>query len=200
MLYLKTTSERLKFPTDVYDQLKALQTDFAAKYAIAENPATRTKLTIQDKTTARNELEPAIRKAVAEYLAHNHLVTDTDRDGLGIPIRKTTHTPSPVAKTYPEFEIDTSVLRCLIINFHDQGSQSKAKPEGQHGAEIRWAIRDTPPTTLNDLTNSAFDTHTPFTLKFDENQRGQTVYLCLCWENTRGEKGNWSSIVSAKVP
>ncbi|MDR2292639.1 MAG: hypothetical protein LBE11_04100 [Prevotellaceae bacterium] len=129
------------------------------------------------------------------------MVTDEDRDGLGIPIYKTTRTPAPVATTYPDFDVDSSVIRRLTIHFYDSGSRkSKAKPAGQHGAEIRWAILDAPPVSIGDLIRSSFDTHTPFTFEFDENQRGLTVYFCLCWENTRGEKGPWSEIISAVVP
>jgi hypothetical protein len=43
-------------------------------------------------------------------------------------------------------------------------------------------------------------THTPFTLEFDENERGKTIYFCLCGENTRGEKGPWSEIQNAIIP
>jgi hypothetical protein len=31
-------------------------------------------------------------------------------------------------------------------------------------------------------------------------QRGKTVYFALRWENTRGEKGPWSEIMSAIIP
>ncbi|AHF94767.1 hypothetical protein OPIT5_26275 [Opitutaceae bacterium TAV5] len=55
-------------------------------------------------------------------------------------------------------------------------------------------------TLLNDLTRSGFDTRSPFTLNFDENQRGKTVYFALRWENTRGDKGPWSPITHAVVP
>jgi hypothetical protein len=110
-------------------------------------------------------------------------------------------TPSPVAGTYPDFDIDSGTIRRLTLHFFDQGSKkSKAKPKGQHGSEIKWAILSAPPASLTDLTNSSFDTHTPFTLEFDESQRGQTVYFCLCWENTTGQKGPWSEIQSAIIP
>jgi hypothetical protein len=58
-----------------------------------------------------------VRQAVKEYLTYNHEVTDTDRDGLGIPIHKTTHTPAPVATEASEADIDTSVIGRLIIAF-----------------------------------------------------------------------------------
>ncbi|MDR0582023.1 MAG: hypothetical protein LBG31_03565, partial [Prevotellaceae bacterium] len=89
----------------------------------------------------------------------------------------------------------------LTIHFYDQGSKkSKAKPKGQHCAEIKWGILPAPPASVNDLAHSDVDTHTPFTLEFDESQRGSTVYFCLRWENTTGQKGPWSEIMSAIIP
>ncbi|MDR1484044.1 MAG: hypothetical protein LBT09_04385 [Planctomycetaceae bacterium] len=201
MSYLMQIQGQIQFPPNTYQELSVLHTDFVNKLQIAEAESTRTKLTIEAKTEARELLESSLRAAIREYLTYNHLLTDVDRDGLGLPIHKTTHTPSPVATTYPDYEIDTSVIRRLTIHFKDQGStKSKAKPPGQHGAEIRWAISDTPIVNVSDLKNSSFDTKTPFTLEFEGEDRGKTVYFCLCWENTRGEKGPWSEIISAIIP
>jgi hypothetical protein len=61
-------------------------------------------------------------------------------------------------------------------------------------------MRDTPPDSLKDLVNSSFDTHTSFTFEFRGDERGKTVYFCLRWENTRGQKGPWSKIVNAIIP
>jgi hypothetical protein len=153
------------------------------------------------KTEARKIAESKIRTALKSYVTYNPAVTDEDRRSMDLPIHKTTRTPAPVATTYPDFDVDSGTIRRLTIHFYDQGGKhSKAKPAGQHGAEIRWAMLDSPPTKIDDLLRSAFDTHTPFTLEFDEDQRGKTVYFCLCWENTRGEKGPWSEIISAIVP
>ena len=48
--------------------------------------------------------------------------------------------------------------------------------------------------------HSEFDTASPFTLNFQGHERGKTVYFCLRWENTVGEKGPWGEIYSAIVP
>jgi hypothetical protein len=199
--YLFPSLTRLNFPHDVYQNLTEQRDDFTIKLEAAEDPSTRTPLTVAAKNASRKTLEESVRQAVKEYLINNHLLTEEDFKGLGLPIHKTTRTPSPVATTYPEFFIDSSVIRRVTIHFFDQGkAKSKAKPAGQHGAEIRWAILDMPPASVADLIHSSFDTHTPFTLEFDENQRGKTVYFCLCWENTRGEKGPWSEIGNAIIP
>jgi hypothetical protein len=133
-------------------------------------------------------------------LEHNPRVSVEDLKAMGIAIPDPTNTPAPVATTYPVYTTDSSVIRFLKLHFHDQNSLHKGKPRGQHGAEIRWAILASPPVNVNDLTRSAFDTSSPFTLEFDEADRGKTVHFCMRWENTRGEKGPWGEIVSAIIP
>jgi hypothetical protein len=198
--YAGTHSTTWNIPEKGMTAIVALQADFENKYAIAETPETRTSVAILAKTEARRTLETSLRAFLKSYIMYNPDVTDADKRAMALPLHDTKPTPTPVPTTYPEAEADTSVIRRLTLHFHDNGSKSKAKPAGVHGAEIRWAILDTPPATINELTTSSFDTHTPFTLQFEENQRGKTVYFCLCWENTRGEKGAWGEIVSAIIP
>jgi hypothetical protein len=192
---------RFSIPTDKYQELVELSNDFSEKFELAENPATRTKKAVKDKDDARKPFEKAVRRFIQQYLTHNPAVTNGDREDLGLPIYKEGRTPSQVATTYPDFDIDSGTIRRLIIQFYDQGQKkSKAKPPGQHGVEIRWVISDTPVVDIADLIHSAFDTRSPFTLEFEGHERGKTVYFCLCWENTRGEKGPWSEIQSAIIP
>jgi hypothetical protein len=192
---------KFKVPQEEYDGLDGERNTYAQKLEVANADATRTPMSIQGKNDAREALEKHLRRVVGEYLIRNHLLTHEDFKMLGLPIHKTTRTPAPVAESYPDFDIDSSMIRCLIIHFFDRsGEHKRAKPPGQHGAEIRWAISDTPVVNLKELTNSSFDTRTPFTLEFEGDERGKMVYFCLRWENTRGEKGHWSPIQSAIVP
>jgi hypothetical protein len=41
---------------------------------------------------------------------------------------------------------------------------------------------------------------TQHTLKFDETDRGKTVYIALQWQNERGITGQWSDIKSTVIP
>jgi hypothetical protein len=192
---------RIGFPTSEYQLLSTQRDDFATKLALSEEPATRTKVTIANKNVARRLLEKTIRLDIKEFLNFNRALTDGDREALGLPVYKTTRTPASIAERHPDFDVYTGEIRRLDIHFFDQEKDhTKAKPEGQHGAEIRWAICETPPEIIDDLVHSAFDTRTPFTLDFDENQRGKTVYFALRWENTRGLKGPWSPIIPAIIP
>jgi hypothetical protein len=187
-------------PQDKFDALKLLYITFAANYKKASEPETRTPSAIVGKTDSRKAFEKAQRILIKTYITYNPDVTNADRVCLGLPIHKNTRTPVKIPTKYPAFFVDTSVLRLIKIHFYDDETLRKAKPEGVRGAEIRWAILDEPPIKENDLTQSVFDTHTPHTLVFNENHRGKTIYLCLCWENTRGQKGPWSDIQAAIIP
>lgn len=192
---------RLNFPNDRYQKLTVERDDFTLKLETAEEPLTRTPVAVEAKHRSRKILESDVREVVKAYLMYNPLMTDEDRKAMGLPIHKTTRTHSPIATSYPDFDIDSSVIRRLSIFFYDQGQKtSKAKPAGQHAVGIKWAILPSPPASLQELTGSAMDTRTPFTLNFDESERGKTVYICLCWVNTREEEGPWSEIMSAIVP
>jgi hypothetical protein len=120
---------------------------------------------------------------------------------MGLPQRNENKpTPAPVPTTVPVTEIVLPAPATVEIHFHDEGKTNVAKPKGVHGAEICWAIRDTPPEHWKELTNSSFDTHTPLRLEFDIEERGRTLYFAIRWENTRGEKGLWSEIQTAVIP
>jgi hypothetical protein len=182
------------------NDLMPKKTDWDMAWAAYENPTTRNPTLTFTKTEKRKVYEKSLRILVKNLQSNVH-VTPDDLRGMGIVVPSSSRTPAPVATTYPDYDIDSGTIRRLILNFYDQGQKkSKAKPPGQHCAEILWALRNTPPTSLKELSNSAVDTHTPFTLEFDENERGETVYFALRWENTRGEKGPWSEIMSAIIP
>jgi hypothetical protein len=198
--YIEKNRERFNFPGDVWDALNALLEVWKEKYAVAVTPATRTSAAVLEKDEARTALEREVRRDVKEFLTYSRFVTDADRENMGLPVHKTTHTPAPKPTTVPEFRVDTSIIRRLTIHFQAAGSKTKAKPAGVHGAEVKWAILASPPTTVDDIIHSSFDTNSPLTLEFGEPERGKSVYLCLRWENTRGDKGPCSKIAMAIVP
>ncbi|MDR1222738.1 MAG: hypothetical protein LBL07_07675 [Tannerella sp.] len=180
-------------------QVLVAKSAWVAAWTVYQDPAQRTPTITFSKNKARKTYEKLLRVLV-QVLESNPRVTDDNRRAMGIVIRDTTRTPVKPPKSYPEFSVDSSIIRCLLILFWDLGSKSKAKPHGVHGAEIRWAILDHPPVSVEELIHSNFDTRSPFELMFDESDRGKTVYFCLRWENTRGEKGPWSEIVMAIIP
>jgi hypothetical protein len=142
-----------------------------------------------------------VREFVNAFLRFNENVTDEDRVNLGITVPDTTPTSPHDPETMPVVtRIDSSIIMRIILHDKDSMSGRRAKPYGIHGVEIRWAILDAPPVTTADLIHSEFSTRTPHTFICEENQRGKTVWFCLRWENSRGQKGPWSELYSAIIP
>jgi hypothetical protein len=182
-------------------QLTPAKNAWDAAWVAWQDPAQRTPLITFTKNTRRKEYEKLLRVLVLN-LQCNTQVTDDQRRAAGVVIRDRKPTPVKTPTEYPLFRIDSSIIRQLIIYFWALilGGRSRAKPHGVHGAEIRWAILEVAPASVDELLHSSFDTRSPFTLTFDERDRGKTAYFCLRWENTRGEKGPWSEIVMAVIP
>jgi hypothetical protein len=198
--YLNNNAQRFNIPPEVIPALMFVLATWQEKFALAEHVDTRTKTTVTGKDIARKALETKVREIVREYLTANHLVTDEDRTSMGLPIHKTSRTPAPVQTDAPESNTVLNTIRCVEIHFRKMGSKSNAKPAHVYGAELKYVIAATKPVDVSDLTNSIIDTASPVNLTFKEEERGKTVYYCLCWVNTRGEKGPYSSIESAIIP
>ena len=198
--YVLTNKVRFNIPDDSWDSLGQMKSVWEAKYVITGKPETRTTPAVQAKNEAKKNYVSELRKFIKGFLQYNPAVTDEDRASMGLPIHSTSRKPVPTPTTHPEFDVDTSMMRRLNIRFRDAGKNTSAKPFGVHGAEIRWAILNAPPSTVDELVNVAFDTRTPFMLEFADNERGKTVYFCLRWENTRSVKGPWGAFGSAVIP
>jgi hypothetical protein len=164
------------------------------------NPATRNPAVTFAKTQQRKTYEKPLRILVKNLQSNLH-VTPEELQAMGIVIPSPGKRPSPIASDSPDAEVDTSVIGRISIHFFRRGgTHRKGKPDGQRGAEIRWVISETPLTRWEELIHSEFDTNSPFTLAFENDWRGKTVYFALRWENTRGEKGPWSPITYAIIP
>ena len=139
---------RIEFPADEHAVLTALLNTFRTKLGIAEAPATRTDVTIQEKKDAQKALEKELRQAVREYLTFNHRVTNADRESRGLPIHKNTRDDAPVAKTFPWVKVVVNLIRHLQFDFGGEET-SKAKPEGQHGMEMAGRIGGEKPANVH---------------------------------------------------
>jgi hypothetical protein len=184
-----------------YNEVNDLQTAdaaFAALHAQADSP-TKNSVIVAEKDAARKVLKAKIRDLVG-FRLKNPIITDAQRIAMGLHVHDTTPTNIPVPTTRPEIDIDVLDFRRLKILFHDMGSSSKAKPYGVNGAVIAYAILDVPPVNSDTLTHTVLATRTPHVLEFTEEERGKPVYVAICWQNEKGQRGPWSEIESAIVP
>jgi hypothetical protein len=183
--------------------VKALQDEYAA-YCTVDDSASGPDAT-KSWRIRRKEANKAfiknIRRFVNKFMNNNDKIGPAERAEAGLNPHTGGgggHNPKPT--TMVEAKVDSSIIRRITIRFKDAVSTSRAKPKGVHGAEIRWAILDHFPLSVNELIHSEFDTSSPYTLIFDDTDRGKTLYFCLRWENTVNEKGPWSEIYSAIIP
>jgi hypothetical protein len=199
MAYLNANMSRLGITSVKIAPLQTLVNQFQMAQAKAELPnAGKT-----DRLVRRERAEEASKGArsfVNANLRYNELVTDEDRMQFGLTIPDKELTPEGEINTMPVIDlIDTTIIRRVGMGFKDMHGKSRAKPRNVHGAEIRWAILDAAPLSVDELIHSEFSTRSHHTITFDESLRGKTIRFCLRWENNRGQKGPWSEIYSAII-
>jgi hypothetical protein len=187
-----------EIPSADAQELHTLTTSFATLQKQADSPA-RTSVIVAQKNAARKALVEKIR-ALVNFRLKNPIITDAQRIAMGLNVRDNKPTSIPVPTTRPELDIDVVDFRRLKVLFHDMGGDNKAKPYGTNGAVIVFAVLDAPPADVNTLSRSVLATRTPHILEFAEEERGKTVYIAICWQNEKGQRGPWSEIENAIVP
>lgn len=182
--------------TGLQAPLAAYETAFAA----AQNP-NRGRVDVLNKNESRDALKKELRIYVKAYLISNPAVTDEDKAAMGLPIHKKGRTPYQIPDTFPVLEVDTGTPRRHKVFYKDQGATRRGKPSHVSGIEIRRAILDHYPASVDELIHSDFDTKSPFVTDYGEADRGKRVYYCGRWEiPSEGGKGPFGEIVEAIIP
>jgi hypothetical protein len=185
-----------------YDEVfTPLYNEFMNSYNAWEDPAMRTRLIVFSVMKAEERLKKEYRR-LFNLLKGNISVNNTDLIAMGLPERRTGgRTPSRVMETAPGLRIICRDGNRVQLEYYDvESPYSRAKPKGQHGAEVRWCFSDTPVNDTEALIHTVVGTASPIVLEFNGTNRGRTFYLAIRWENKRGLKGPWSNIIQAVVP
>ncbi len=143
--------------------------------------------------------DSAVRTVVNKF-AKDKTVADPNRAAAGTTVPDTTPTPVGPPTTAPSGRVETTNVREHTIHFADPSTpRSKAKPPGVRGCQIWVKIGTTPPASASELHYLATDTRTPYVAQFEPADAGKNAYYWLRWENTKGETGPWSAMVSATI-
>jgi hypothetical protein len=187
-------------PADDFTALKASQTDWNTAFAKASNKQNRTRADVQSKDDARDSFDKVIRQFIAQWLANNPKVLNSDRERMGLNIKQGTRKPVPIPVSCPVGTVDFSVRLQHTINYGDEATpRSKAKPAGVHGCEVWAKIDGSAPQDASELGYLGTSTSSPFSATFEGKNAAKNVYYWLRWVNTRGEVGPWSRSFSAMV-
>jgi hypothetical protein len=177
--------------------LTAIEAFLTARDAYLEDDSSKNRLA---KDKARDAAKDAMKDFANTSIRYNKLMTAEQKWEYGI------HTPrhgGPVSvpTTIPYLIIDRGTIRRIIIYYKDVNSKRRGKPRHVYGIEIRWAILDHVPESIEELVNVCIDTKPPLTLEFPEYDRGKRVYFCGSWRIAReGEAGPASAIEEAIIP
>jgi hypothetical protein len=155
-------------PQQAFDDLMPLQAEWETRYAAAKNPNDRTHAQGTAKNDARKTTyESALHTFIGAYPTCYPKFSDDTREAPGLPpVHRNGRTPTQVPHRYPFFRIDSPVIRRPGIHFYDNANEKRHKPEGVHGAEIRWDFSDVPVVEPGKLLRSGFDTASPCTVDF----------------------------------
>jgi hypothetical protein len=199
---LVANAERWGIPQNTLTGLNALHTTFKEKYALAENPATRTKIAVQAKNDAKKAFIANIRRVYRSFVLYNENVTNDDRDLLQVPIHDTTATPATAPTTAPAGTINTAVHLRHTIKVVDTAELSKrgGLPAGVHGFETWRKTGGEIPVNNNDFAYLNFSSTSTLTVDYPLEDAGKTVWYRFRWATNTNQHGPWSEIVSAIIP
>lgn len=186
-------------PTKTVD-LDSKQSNWNMAFSKASNKQNRTAADVQAKRDALDDYKKEIRSFVAEFLANNSRVSDSDRTLMGLTVKSGTRTPAPVPATSPLGTVDFSVRLQHTLHLSDQATpQSKAKPAGMHGCEVWVKLGGEAPKDASELSYLGIATSFSYTTTYEGKQANTMAYYWLRWVNTRGERGPWSTTVSSII-
>ncbi|MDR0348887.1 MAG: hypothetical protein LBH90_05260 [Tannerella sp.] len=193
--------ERVGFPKEVYDELLELSNTFEEKFELSDAPETRTRATVQMRNDARKALEPELRKYIAEYLTHNHLLTDADRNNLRLPVHDMKPTPAPIPTDMPAGEVVTTTHQQHRIRVKSGTLTGKVKPLKVYGYEVWRKVGGEPPADDSEYTYFCLSTRSMTVIDYPMTDVGKMVYYRFRWVNTRNQPGPWSEgYISAVIP
>jgi hypothetical protein len=184
----------------IHDEFLTALTTYNPVYEAWEKPATRSPLQTHLLQETEAALKPSYRHLFA-FLRGNLFVSDNDLEAMAMPRRRagSGHARVPVPATVPDLRFEHPSEGVVEVHFRDETTLHKARPRGVHGIELLWGLLDHEPATRDELPRSAFDTRTPYRFSFDLEDIGKHLYIYARWENTRGEKGPWSTLYRALI-
>jgi hypothetical protein len=196
---VEKNAELFGAPAAEVTAVKGLFADYDAKLAAAKS-GNRGKVDVAEKQAAKEALMHKARLVNKLYIAWNPKVSDALREEAGVTVHDGVRTSIPVPKTRPEFNLKVLDIMRIEIEVRDQGSESHAVPYGYNGAVFRYETGDGPVKDYAVLTKSALLTHSPWTLTLPPETEGKTLSGALMWQNSKGETGPWSEILSVIIP
>lgn len=179
--------------------LATANTAFQTALSTATNPATRTKVTVAAKNTAKANLVALVRQ-YAQIVQGYPPVTDAQLESLGLTVRSTGRTPVPPPTTFPLVSFISTMSTVATLAIADELTpNARKRPFGTIGAEIWVKLGTAPPVALSECTFLGLATRFPARFTLEPAAVGKTAYVWARWVNRKSQPGPLSSIASAVI-
>jgi hypothetical protein len=180
--------------------IAASQAAWAAAYALAVNPSTRTPTTVAAKGTAKINLL-AIDRPYAQTIANNAGVTSGNKIALGLNPKTSTPAQITAPTTAPVLSLVSAPPLQHIVRYRDETASPtvKSKPYGVVQIQIFATASATVITDPNALLYKGVSTKSPFLVSWDSADKGKQAYYAARWITRKGLTGPFSTIVNFTV-
>ena len=180
--------------------VQAAADQYAASYLAAVDPDTRSRRTIQTKDTHREALRETVAPVVAQIQAQP-AVTDTQRQSLGLRVRKPTNTPAALPTSAPTVTAFLTGPNTVRVQVRDPLSpDSRAKPAGAKEVAVLAYLGATPPSDVMQWPTSTISGRTDIDLYWPGMVGETTVWISCYWVGSRRQVGKYSVPVSVRLP
>lgn len=168
--------------------------DFLARVAVNEDPATRTKVTLEAQRVSKLALLARARQLCKVINAFPG-TTDPLRISFGLNPRDGSPTPAPVPATRPQLSVDP-FGNVRIVD--ETTPQRRGKPQGVFAAVVFSKVgqaTEPDPTTPDEARYAGLATRGKHTIPLPPSSNGKTLWVLAQWVNDRGEAGPVSAPV-----
>jgi hypothetical protein len=202
-----STPEWTHIPQAAWSLLADTCAAWTAAYGKTIGP--HTPVETEAKNDAKKEAKKVIRPFVNQYLRFPP-VTNEDRTAMGIPNKDTIPTDVPVPTAQPEADLTFPGIHMVELAKIRAVKGTAPDARSDHGVRIYYGLTGPAsdkhkfrltgePKTGADLPYSVFTRRKRERFDFD-GERGNTVYFCLRYENSKGEAGPYGPMLSAVIP
>lgn len=180
--------------------IAAEQAVWAAAYAAAINPPTRTPVSVAAKNTAKINLL-ALDRGYAVTISLNAGVSTSNKIALGVNPRTSVPTPITAPTTVPILTIDQALPLQHVIRYRDTlaSPSVKSKPYGVIAVQIFGSASATVITDQTTLDFIQQSTRSPLTATWSSGDVGKPAYYAARWVTRKGLVGPWSPIVTFTI-
>lgn len=172
---------------------------FAAGYADAVDPATRTPVTVAIKDEARNAAEQLCRQ-FATLIKYNAGISNPDKIAIGVRPVNPERNPIDCPTSSPMLNVVAATPGSHTLRYADSLTpDSPAKPFGASELQLFVAVGDEIVADPDEARFYGKFTKNPVSVIYDAGENGKQATYFARWAGRRGDVGNWSSPVTMAI-